>query len=110
MNARVHLAPGEQQTVPLRVAPKYLAVVRDEGRDNFWSPNIVVESGEITLHAGGGQPDFAAGSAGATLSTSVRVEAEANLTTQYRCATHNAGAGADDGSAAARAQARHADT
>eukprot|EP00936_MAST-01D_sp_MAST-1D-sp1_P000772 g772.t1 len=84
---RVQLAPGEQQTVALRVAPKYLAVIRDEGRDNFWAPTIVVESGEVTLHVGGGQPDFA-GSAGATLSASVRVETEAKLTTQYRC-MHN---------------------
>ena len=98
-SARSRLAPGEQRTVALRVAPKYLAVIRDEGHDNFWTPTIVVESGEVTLHVGGDQPDFAA-SAGATLSASVRVEAEVKLTTQYRC-LHNG--------APAAMQARHAD-
>lgn len=80
--ARVHLLAGQTKRVTLSLTPKDRAVVRDEGRDSFWSPHIAVERGMLRLHVGGGQPDFTRG----TLAASVRVTDDAELTTRYRCA------------------------
>ena len=56
-------------------------VVKSEGRDDFWTPSIFVEAGELTVHVGGGQPDFTEG----VLSASVTVKDSGPLTTQYAC-------------------------
>jgi beta-glucosidase len=56
--ARIHLAPGETQTVEFTITPPQLALVDDAGRR-------VVEPGEFRLSVGGRQPrpeDFTAGS------------------------------------------------
>jgi beta-glucosidase len=55
--ARIHLAPGETQTVAFTITPPQLALVDDAGRR-------VVEPGEFRLSVGGRQPrpeDFTAG-------------------------------------------------
>ena len=78
---RVHIASGKTATVSLVVTPKYHSVVMNEARDDFWEPTIAVESGEFTIHVGGGQPDFTGG----VLSANVDVTKTGQLTTHYRC-------------------------
>ena len=46
---RVHLMPGEKQTVTFRLTPRQLSVTTDDG-------NRVVEAGTIEISAGGCQP------------------------------------------------------
>ena len=84
--ARVHVAKGQSTKVTLTIAPKYHCVVKNEGRDGFWSPKLQVEQGELSVHVGGGQPDFAA-KAGAVLSATATVTAEGTLNSHYRCAS-----------------------
>ena len=83
---RVHVRQGASVRVELEVTPKYHSVVKEEGRDSFWHPTILVEQGTITVHVGGGQPDFTEG----VLSGSVSVTDTGALTTQYRCPSADA--------------------
>jgi beta-glucosidase len=78
---RVHIAAGGKTTVSLLLTPKYHSVVHDAGKDAFWTPSIVVEAGTISLHVGGGQPEFTSGVRGSSL----HIEHEGKLTTQYTC-------------------------
>ena len=79
--ARVPVATGQTVTVELELTPKYFSVVKDEGDASFWVPSIAVEAGTLSLHVGGGQPNFTKG----VLSTTVTVKDSGALTTQYRC-------------------------
>lgn len=83
---RVHVQQGASVRVQLEVTPKYHSVVKDEGRESFWHPTILVEQGLLTVHVGGGQPDFTKG----VLSANVTVMDTGALTTHYRCPTSDA--------------------
>ncbi len=49
---RIHLAPGERQTVSLTIEPRQMAMINEHGQP-------VIEPGEFEVMVGGGQPGYA---------------------------------------------------
>ena len=49
--ARVRaLQPNETRVVELVATSQYRSVVKEEGRSNFWSPQLAVMAGRFSLH------------------------------------------------------------
>jgi beta-glucosidase len=61
---RIHLKPGEKQTVRFELDPRQLSVVRENG-------DRMEEAGKLDVYAGGGQPLEKALSRGETLHAAV---------------------------------------
>ena len=68
MQVRLHFGPKEQALVV--------------GSSGVYQPHMVVPSGRLQVHVGGGQPDFYAGSVMGV----VHIESARNLTRAYACA------------------------
>ena len=65
----VHVPQGGSMTVVLMVKPEaHTVVTSDAGGEVIYvaSADVQIEQGDITLHVGGGQPDYYDGSLSAT--------------------------------------------
>lgn len=63
---RVHVGKGESVVVNLVVTPESLSVVLPNPAD-VYKDTRQIESGKVTLHVGGGQPDYFHGALGASV-------------------------------------------
>ena len=81
---RIHsLRPGETQTVELVLTSQFRAIVKDDAKANFWTPQIVVMAGIVSLHVA--KDSSLAGALTANVTT-----AGGPLTTSFRCKTDDA--------------------
>ena len=78
--ARVRaLRPNETRVVELVATSQYRSVVKEEGRSNFWSPQLAVMAGTFSLHVA--KDSSLAGALTASVTT-----AGGPLSTSFRCA------------------------